>query len=113
MDKYDTEVYDLIMDCFNSLPISAIADNKYICMHGGISPEIKKVDCINDVDRFVEPPLKGLLCDLLWSDPMDEKKAKSHDWMDNEERECSYYFGKKPTQKLLDRNGLISVVRAH
>jgi serine/threonine-protein phosphatase 2B catalytic subunit len=57
MEKYDHEVYDAILDAFNSLPISALADDKYICMHGGISPEIKKTSDIDKVDRFVEPPL--------------------------------------------------------
>ena len=57
------------------MPISVIADNKYICMHGGISRELKKIEDISKIDRFVEPPLKGLLCDLLWADPCDDKDA--------------------------------------
>jgi serine/threonine-protein phosphatase 2B catalytic subunit len=31
----------------------------------------------------------------------------------NEERDCSWYFGKKATKKFLDKNDLMSVVRAH
>ena len=50
IEKYDVEVYDTIIETFNCLPISALANNEYICMHGGISPEIKKVDKINDID---------------------------------------------------------------
>lgn len=113
LEKYDEEVYELFIESFNSMPIAAVADDKYICMHGGISPELKKINEINDVNRFIEPPLKGLICDLLWSDPAEDKRASKVEWKDNEERECSYYFGKKPTQKLLDRNNLISVIRAH
>ena len=113
IEKYDVEVYDTIIETFNCLPISALANNQYICMHGGISPEIKKVDKINDIDWFQEPPLSGLLCDLLWSDPFTDEDAQSHDWAENHARDCSYYFGKRPTQKLLDDNNLISVVRAH
>ena len=79
-------------------------------MHGGISPEIKKIDSINSFDRFVEPPLTGIFCDLLWADPMKDEVANSRSWADNEARECSYYFGKAPTQKLLQKNNLISVV---
>ena len=100
-DKYDSEVYDEIISAFNSLPVAAIANQQYVCMHGGISPELKKVDTINSLDRFVEPPLSGLLCDLLWADPMKDEYAASGSWEDNEARDCSYYFGKAPTQKLL------------
>ena len=103
----------MILVSFNALPIAAIADDKYFVMHGGISPELKKLDQINKIDRFVEPPLKGLMCDLLWSDPFDDKNGSKKDWEDNDERECSFYFGKKPTQKLLNKNNLISIVRAH
>ena len=46
-------------------------------MHGGISPEIKKIDSINSFDRFVEPPLTGIFCDLLWADPMKDEVASS------------------------------------
>lgn len=113
IDKYDQEVYEMILVSFNSLPIAAIADEKYFVMHGGISPELKKLDQINKIDRFIEPPMKGLMCDLLWSDPFDDKNGSKKEWEDNDERECSFYFGKKPTQKLLTKNNLISIVRAH
>jgi serine/threonine-protein phosphatase 2B catalytic subunit len=41
---YDLEVYNLMMDVFDSMPISCIVDNKYFGMHGGISPELSKMD---------------------------------------------------------------------
>ncbi len=34
----------MFMDLFDSMPISAIVDNKYFGMHGGISPELNKID---------------------------------------------------------------------
>jgi hypothetical protein len=33
---------------------------------------------------------------------MADEVANSKDYIDNEERECSVLFGKKPTKKLLD-----------
>jgi serine/threonine-protein phosphatase 2B catalytic subunit len=41
--KYDQEVYDAIMDLFDNLPLSAIINNKFLCIHGGISTEIASV----------------------------------------------------------------------
>lgn len=58
-------------------------------------------------------PLDGLFCDLLWSDPLADEIANSKDFVDNEERECSYLFGKKPAKKLLDGNNLMTIVRGH
>lgn len=95
------------------MPLCALADGKYLCMHGGIGPDMKKVTGINSINRFIEPPLSGMICDILWSDPAEDEEANKIEWKDNDERECSYYFGRKPTQKLLDRNDLISVIRAH
>lgn len=69
--KYDEDesVYEAFIECFESLPLAADVNGDYLCMHGGISPELKTVDDINKIDRFIEPPLSGFLCDLLWSDP--------------------------------------------
>jgi serine/threonine-protein phosphatase 2B catalytic subunit len=100
--RYDIEMYNLFMECFDSMPISAIVDGKYFAMHGGISPELSKIEQIEKINRYQEVPLDGLFCDLLWSDPMADEIANSKDYIDNEERECSYLFGKKPTKKLLD-----------
>ena len=45
-------------------------------MHGGISPELKNKTDIDSINRFIEPPLHGFLCDLLWSDPMEDREAR-------------------------------------
>lgn len=72
LEKFDKEVYNLIMDSFDTMPLIAIVNGQYFCVHGGISPLIKTLDDINHVNRFQEIPADGLICDLLWSDPMDD-----------------------------------------
>lgn len=85
--KFDEDVYTLVMDVFDSLPLAAVVNNKYLAVHGGISPDLKKLDNFDKIDRFKEPPTEGLFCDLLWSDPLDDTEAVETDYKDNQERE--------------------------
>ena len=113
--KYDGDesVYEVFIDSFESMPISADVNGDYLCMHGGISPELSSVEDINKIDRFVEPPLQGFLCDLLWSDPCGDKEARTHKFSKNVERECSYKFGLDPVKQILKKNNFLSIIRAH
>ena len=113
ISRYDVQVYEAFMELFDALPISCVVDEKYLAMHGGISPELNMIDEINAVNRFQEIPLDGLFCDLMWADPMKDENAKHGDFNDNPERECSNYFGKKPVKKLLKQNKLMSIFRGH
>jgi serine/threonine-protein phosphatase 2B catalytic subunit len=49
LTKYDEEVYQLIMDSFDSMPLACLVNEKYLGVHGGISPDLKKVDMINKI----------------------------------------------------------------
>ena len=62
-------------DCFNALPAAALIDEKILCMHGGLSPDLKSLDQIKKIHRPCDVPDQGLLCDLLWSDPNKETKG--------------------------------------
>jgi diadenosine tetraphosphatase ApaH/serine/threonine PP2A family protein phosphatase len=46
-------------------------------MHGGLSPELQKLEQISDIRRPCDVPDVGLLCDLLWADP-DASSEVSH-----------------------------------
>jgi len=41
--KYDEEVYERIMESFDALPLSCLINDKFVALHGGISPEIGSV----------------------------------------------------------------------
>lgn len=82
-------------------------------MHGGISNNVPSVDSINLVDRKMEPPEEDcLMSDLLWADPA-KNEDKDIDYEFNEVRMVSVIFGQNPTNKLLKKEGLKSIIRAH
>ena len=57
------------------MPISAMIEEKIMCMHGGISPELNKVRKLLSLNRPTDIPSNGMLCDLLWSDPVEDQKG--------------------------------------
>lgn len=112
--KYDQELYEIVMDSFDLMPLSCIVNGKFLALHGGISPELKNLDDIKRVDRFKEPPRQGIFCDLLWSDPVDNDDGICENvYRVNDVRGCSYFYGNDAVRKFLDDNQLISVIRAH
>uniref|UniRef100_A0A8D0L141 Serine/threonine-protein phosphatase n=1 Tax=Sphenodon punctatus TaxID=8508 RepID=A0A8D0L141_SPHPU len=62
--RYCTKVFDM-------LTVAALIDEQILCVHGGLSPDIKTLDQIRTIERNQEIPHKGAFCDLVWSDPED------------------------------------------
>jgi len=52
IDLYDEELYENFMEVFDALPLACVIDEKYLAMHGGISPDLHQVEEINRLDRF-------------------------------------------------------------
>lgn len=106
-------MYELFIESFEAMPIAADVNGDYLCMHGGISPDLNTLEDINKINRFIEPPLSGFLCDLLWSDPGADKEARTLKFAKNVERECSFRFGLEPVKQILKNNNFLSIIRAH
>ncbi|KAJ9185948.1 hypothetical protein P3X46_005516 [Hevea brasiliensis] len=106
--RFNVRLWKIFTDCFNCLPVAALIDEKILCMHGGLSPELEKVDQIREIQRPTEIPDSGLLCDLLWSDP----DAKVEGWSDSD-RGVSCTFGPDRVAEFLDKNDLDLICRGH
>ena len=106
--RYSIRIWKEFQDVFNCMPIAALIDDKILCMHGGLSPELVTVAQLQQITRPTEVPENGLLCDLLWSDP--EKGQSS--WGEND-RGVSYTFGEAVIKQFLKKNDIDLICRAH
>lgn len=106
--RYSVKLWKLFSDCFNSLPIAALINDKILCMHGGLSPDLNSLEQLKKIVRPTEIPDDGLLCDLLWADP--DKMANG--WGENE-RGVSVTFSPQIVEAFEEKHDLDLICRAH
>jgi diadenosine tetraphosphatase ApaH/serine/threonine PP2A family protein phosphatase len=106
--KYSVRMWKLFVELFNCLPAAGLVEDSALCMHGGISPDLKSLDDINKIARPTDVGDAGLLCDLLWSDP-----ESSIDGWGKNDRGVSCVFGEKALKDKLRELDLDMIIRAH
>lgn len=114
--KYNLDIYEACLTSFCALPLAAVMNKQFLCVHGGLSPELHTLQDLKRLDRFREPPTHGLMCDLLWADPIEEfgrERNASEHFVHNSVRGCSFFFTYAAACSFLDKNNLLSVIRAH
>ena len=95
-----------------ALPLACVLNHKVIVLHGGVGfPSNSNVTLsdLENIERKMDIPLEGLLCDVLWSDPTDSTIGVEYNHM----RGCSHLFGPDVTKKFLQDNGLELLIRSH
>jgi len=98
--KYCTQVFDL-------LTVAALINGRVLCVHGGLSPDIRTLDQIRTINRNQEIPHEGDFCDLMWSDPEDIET-----WQVSP-RGAGWLFGSRVTKEFVTINNLEVIARAH
>jgi serine/threonine-protein phosphatase PP1 catalytic subunit len=78
-------------------------------MHGGLSPDLHLLEDITRIKRPSDIPPKGILTDLVWSDPDKDEQG----WNPNIDRGISYTFGADIVTKFTKKHNLSMIVRAH
>lgn len=106
--RYNIKLWKTFTDCFNCLPLAALVEGTILCMHGGLSPDLSDVDQLRRIERPLDIPDHGLMCDLLWADPDEDITG----WGEND-RGVSYTFGADVVRHFLKKNDLSLIVRAH
>jgi hypothetical protein len=48
--KYNDKIFQKSLEAFNCLPLAAIVNKQFFCVHGGISPEL---DLVGDVGKVL------------------------------------------------------------
>jgi diadenosine tetraphosphatase ApaH/serine/threonine PP2A family protein phosphatase len=106
--KYgNASVWKSCCQVFDFLALAAIIDGSVLCVHGGLSPEIRTLDQIRVVARAQEIPHEGAFCDLVWSDPEEVET-----W-NVSPRGAGWLFGDKVATEFNHVNGLSLIARAH
>jgi serine/threonine-protein phosphatase PP1 catalytic subunit len=106
--RYNIRMWKNFNEVFNCLPVCAIIDEKIFCVHGGLSPELTRLEQIRRLARPTDIPDTGMLCDFLWSDPDKDISG----WGEND-RGVSFTFGPDVVSHFLNNHDLDLVVRAH
>jgi len=107
--KYgNASVWRYCTQCFDTFALAAIIDSQVLCVHGGLSPDVRTLDQIRAIDRQQEIPHEGAFCDLVWSDPEDI----SVPWQVSP-RGAGFLFGERVTDEFNFVNRLSLIARAH
>jgi len=106
--RYNIKLWKQFCDVFNCMSVCALIDEKIMCMHGGLSPEISSFDQVRRLVRPTDVPDTGMICDLLWADP-DKDIAG---WAEND-RGVSFIFGPDVVTSFLQKHDMDLICRAH
>lgn len=106
--RFHVRLFKEFTDVFNCLPIAALIDEVALCMHGGLSPQLRNLRQIEKITRPLVVADEGLACDLLWSDP----EETSVGWQPND-RGVSYTFGDDVVRRMCNALNIDTIFRAH
>jgi serine/threonine-protein phosphatase PP1 catalytic subunit len=64
--RYSVKLWKIFTDCFNTLPITASVDDRILCMHGGLSPELESLEQLKIINRPTDIPEQGIYYIILY-----------------------------------------------
>lgn len=106
--KQNKATYGEFITSFDAMPLAATINDKFFCIHGGLTPDLKTIDQIAAIKRPTTIEEHGFLADLVWSDP----NPKVDEWGPSE-RGMTVYWGWQPAVDFMNANGFTKIIRAH
>ncbi|KPI87742.1 putative serine/threonine protein phosphatase 2B catalytic subunit A2 [Leptomonas seymouri] len=133
--KYNKNLFTLLLSAFNCLPLAAVVLNKYFCVHSGLSPDVSHINDIALIHRFRHIPSRGAMCDLVWCEPdwdtdnllynnVEEASCRAYVprvgsfetrplFIKNKQRGFSYVFNFACAKRFVSANKLLCIIRSH
>jgi protein phosphatase len=101
------DLFGLLNEVFEMMPIAARINGEFLCVHGGIGPGLKRLDQISGIERPLRDYDDSVVQSLLWSDPREGLAFRSSS------RSLGFEFGEAPLCDFLEANKLKLLIRGH
>ncbi|MCP3665845.1 MAG: hypothetical protein GY696_25675 [Gammaproteobacteria bacterium] len=110
--RFSVRLWRNFQSIFDVMPLAGLINDRILCMHGGISPDITTdLDQIQAIKRpldYLSFTKKGIPCDLLWADPDYVRNG----WTPSI-RGISNNFGPDTVKQFCTKFKLQLIIRAH
>ena len=103
-----TSLFEEFVDSFSYMPFAAVINGSYLCVHGGIGPNVKTLDDISKISLPLHHLYDGIPEEIIWSDPATNVKTFSPS-----PRSAGYRYGSDAVKEFLDQNNLKAIIRGH
>jgi diadenosine tetraphosphatase ApaH/serine/threonine PP2A family protein phosphatase len=107
---YPEQVFDAFCEAFSWMPLVAVVQGRYFCVHGGIGPSFQTLAELEGIKRpIVSDANSQVIEQLLWADPSE----KILTFTESPERGRGGLYGASAVKAFLEENSLETIVRAH
>ena len=100
------EAYGRILELHEALPQAALAEGKYLLLHGGVPSKLKSIEDLAHAHE--RHPSESLLEEILWSDPDENLSGVAPS-----PRGAGLLFGPDVTRRALEVVGAKTLIRGH
>ena len=100
--------YNLFNRVFSYIPMAAVINKKYLCLHGGIGPTMFSMNQIESIQRPIVNFDSQLEASILWSDPSLAIRT-----FKQSSRGIGYLYGEDSTESFLKETGMEAIIRGH
>jgi len=97
-------------ELFAEMPIAAIYDDKYFCVHGGIPIDAPSISDIKRLEKVANPDENAEIKQLIWNDPL---RGGELGYTASKRGAGIYLFGQDIAFDFLSRNGFEMMIRGH